>query len=72
MATYRYRKLGLSGYGEGRNSYAVDTDNFEYICKVEGKPGNWAIRGNEPEMIGPFKTREQLVDAYLRLTTFSA
>lgn len=40
--TFRFRKAGPSGYGEGRHSYhADDAATFRYLCTVEGRPGDW-------------------------------
>lgn len=78
---FRYRKGGLtpegwSGHGEGRRAYIADVADtkvvWRMLCVIEGKPGDWRIRGvgdPDPEnpkrkFMGPYRTRDDAALAY--------
>lgn len=65
---YRYRKVGVSGRGEGRIRYYVDwAKDFKYLGTIEGKSGSWRVESGEWNKWKDtfFKTRDEAVEAYL-------
>lgn len=73
---FSYRDKRISGRGPGRHQYIVDVGDphviGEFLCVLEGVPGDWKVHGvgprdpNNPKrkFLGPYRTRDEAAQAY--------